>query len=76
MDTITIFGVIGASIILLAFSMNQLGKWPSDSKSYDWSNLIGSLILTVFAVLTNSIPFVVLNSVWFLVSLRDLIKSR
>lgn len=69
-------GVVGAGLILVAFSLNQLGKWNSDSKLYDGVNTLGSLLLIVYAVLLESYPFLVLNSVWFFVSVRDLVYVK
>lgn len=75
MEPVTILGVAGATIILIAFSLNQTDKWSSTSKLYDWSNVLGSLILIIYAFLIESSPFIILNSVWFLVSLRDVITA-
>jgi len=75
MEPVTILGVIGAAIILIAFSFNQIGKWSTENKVYDWFNATGSLILIIYALLIDSLPFVVLNSIWFAVSLRDIVKS-
>ena len=72
---ITIIGVLGASIILVAFLLNQFGKWSTESRSYDLANTIGSGILMYYAYLLDSLPFLVLNAVWFLVSLRDVVKK-
>ncbi|MCD5380984.1 MAG: hypothetical protein LR008_00205 [Candidatus Pacebacteria bacterium] len=76
MEPVTILGVVGATIILIAFSLNQIGRWSSNSLLYDWSNVVGSFILIAYAVLIDSIPFIILNSVWFIVSFRDVIKAR
>ena len=75
METLTIIGVIGTSIILLAFILNQFGNWSTDSRSYDLANVIGSGVLLYYAFLLESWPFMVLNGVWLLVSLRDVVKS-
>ena len=66
-----IIGIIGATIILIAFFMNQIGKWKTDDLVYDLVNTVGSGILIVYAVILQSIPFIILNGVWALVSLRD-----
>ena len=75
MDTTTLIGIIGATIILIAFLLNQSGKWSRESRSYDAANVIGSLLLLIYSYLLGSMPFMVLNTVWLLVSLRDVIKS-
>jgi len=71
MDVTTLIGSTGAAIILIAFFLNQTHKLSQDSLKYDVSNLIGSGLLVIYAVLLSSVPFAILNGVWFLVSLRD-----
>lgn len=75
MDITTLFGILGASIILVSFLLNQFGKWTTASLSYDVANVIGSGILIGYAYLLGSWPFLVLNIVWFLVSLKDVLNS-
>lgn len=67
----TIIGTTGALIILVFFVLNQFRKVDSDSVWYDLANLIGSCLLVAYAYLLSSIPFLILNLVWALVSLRD-----
>lgn len=75
MEVLTIIGIIGTTIILISFLLNQLGKWSATSPSYDLANTIGSAVLMYYAYLLESWPFLVLNTVWFLVSARDVLKS-
>jgi hypothetical protein len=75
MDTVTIIGIIGATIILMAFLFNQFGRWANESRAYDVANVLGSGFLMYYAYLLESWPFLVLNAVWLIVSLRDVIKS-
>ncbi len=75
MDTLTLVGIIGATIILVTFLLNQFGKLSAESRSYDIANAVGSLILVSYAVLLDSVPFMILNGVWFVVSFRDVIRS-
>ncbi|MCB9814892.1 hypothetical protein H6784_05825 [Candidatus Nomurabacteria bacterium] len=74
MDPVTILGVIGAGIILLAFLMNQKDKWLNDSLVYDVTNAVGALMLVIYAYLISSYPFMVLNTVWFLSAFLDIVK--
>ncbi|MDO8664795.1 MAG: hypothetical protein Q7K44_04615 [Candidatus Liptonbacteria bacterium] len=69
---ITLIGTAGASIILFFFLLNQFHKIDRDSIWYDIGNFIGSGLLVVYAYLLSSIPFLILNAVWALVSLRDI----
>lgn len=68
-----IVGAVGAFLILVAFVFNQLGKWSAESKIYDVVNLIGGIFLIIYAVRLESIPFFLINVVWALFSLRDVI---
>lgn len=70
----TIIGIIGAGIVLVAFVLNQTNVWKNDNVRYDILNLVGSFLLVLYAVLLESIPFFILNLVWGLVSLMDVIK--
>ena len=72
MDYITLVGVVGAGTILVGFLLNQTGKVTAQSWSYDAINVLGSLLLVVYAYLLGSYPFVVLNVVWLVVSARGL----
>lgn len=76
MDTTTLIGVFGASLILIAFILNQLGALDHDDKLYDGINLIGSGLLIWYAILLSSWPFLALNTVWFVVSLKDLVLEK
>lgn len=71
MSYITLIGVIGSALILLAFGMNQVNKWKNDYLIYDLVNLGGSILLIIYAILIASIPFLILNLVWASMSARD-----
>lgn len=74
MDPVTILGIFGATLILIGFAMNQFGIWKTTSISYDSINLAGGLVLIYYAVLIESLPFIILNGVWTLVAFRDVVK--
>lgn len=72
-DLTTILGIIGSILILVAFILEQTEVWNSEMLRYDFVNLIGSAILVYYGFLIHGYPFVILNSIWALVSLRDLV---
>ncbi|OGM10784.1 hypothetical protein A2Z22_02765 [Candidatus Woesebacteria bacterium RBG_16_34_12] len=76
MEPKNIIGTLGASIILIAFSLNQTHKLNEDSWSYDFINLIGSVFLVIYAFTIASFPFLVLNLIWAIVSLKDLVSKK
>jgi len=71
--------IVGAVLILAAFAGTQFGKLGQSSLSYLWLNLIGSLILAVLAVYEEQWGFVLLETVWGLVSawsLTQVLRGR
>ena len=68
-----IIGTLGAFIILVFFILEQLNKVPNSSLLYDAGNFIGSALLVAYAILLSSIPFAILNGIWALFSLKDVI---
>lgn len=72
---ITALGIVGASLILLAFILEQNQTWKNTDLKYDLVNAVGSLILVTYGILINGWPFVVLNSVWAIVSIKDVVTD-
>ncbi len=75
MDYELMVGIIGTALILIGFILNQIGVWKTSSFSYDLINLFGGAVLIYYALLLSSIPFLVLNTVWVVVSLKDVLRS-
>lgn len=71
----TLLGIVGAGLVLLAFVLNQLHKWRDDELRYDFVNFLGGTLLVIYAILLKAYPFAVLNGVWALVSLRDMVND-
>jgi len=66
-----LIGFSGMLIILFAFIMNQTHRWRDDFLIYDGFNALGSFLLIAYAIMISSYPFLILNLVWFIVSIRD-----
>lgn len=75
MNFITFIGTLGASMILLAFIMNQTRKWKDDYLIYDLVNMLGGAVMVIYAMMLQSWPFAILNIVWTGLSLRDFIQD-
>lgn len=67
--------VVGAILILVAFAAAQFGAMDPHSRSYLVLNFVGSLILAVLAWHERQWGFLLLESVWALVSLWSLRSS-
>lgn len=76
MDTIvTVTGIVGAGLCLFAFIMGNGNRWKNTDRRYDFANFLGSVLLLIYAIYFNSIPFIITNTVWGLVSLKDLLAK-
>lgn len=67
--------ILGALLILAAFGAVQFDRMRPDSRAYLALNLGGSAILAVLAVAAAQWGFVLLESVWALVSARGLLAT-
>lgn len=72
MDISVIFGIVGLLIILVAFALNLFHFLSPKSKVYNWMNILGSVLLGIYALYLRSIPFFVLQIIWALLSLIKL----
>jgi hypothetical protein len=70
-----ILGLFGMLFILIAFILDEFNQnFNQDTVIYNLLNLIGAGLLMWYAYTLNSIPFMILNVVWFLVAGYKLIK--
>lgn len=77
MNNITqIIGIAGSGIVLIGFVMLQHRKWNSESIAYLLSQLIGSFLLILYAVMLKSYPFIVLNSLFVFVAMKKIIELK
>ena len=67
--------IVGALLILAAFAAVQFDRMSPDSRMYLTLNLFGSLILAVLAVAASQWGFVLLETVWAIVSAWSLINT-
>ena len=74
MSQATLFSALGVSLILLAFLGSSFKKIAQDSLAYWLLNLGGGVLATIGAALMQSVPFVVLESVWTVASVVGLVK--
>ena len=62
-----IIGLVGMFLILIAFILEEFEKkFTSENIYYNFLNLLGSLLLIIYAYTLRGWPFLILNGVWFL----------
>jgi hypothetical protein len=75
MSTSDILATAGVTILLIAFLLQILKVISVESNWYSLMNLVGAALAGISAWMISFMPFVVLESVWVMVSLFNLIKN-
>lgn len=66
--------IVGAALILAAFVLAQMHRLQPSSALYLLLNLLGGSILAVVAALDVDLGFLMLESVWAIVSAAGLVR--
>ncbi|KKR87890.1 MAG: hypothetical protein UU34_C0002G0007 [Candidatus Curtissbacteria bacterium GW2011_GWA1_41_11] len=64
MDFNFAIGVIGLFLLLISFILNSIKKLNQESFNYNLINLGGAGFLIYYAFTIDSLPFLILESVW------------
>ncbi|MBY0539391.1 hypothetical protein K2P56_03080 [Patescibacteria group bacterium] len=73
---ILLIGTLGAGILLFFFSLLQFKILQSSSLWYIAGNFLGAVLLAYYAYAIESWPFLVIETLWALVSLWQFISRR
>ena len=68
-----LIGIAGMSLILVLFILSQLKRLSQDNLAYDAANGFGALLLAYYGFSLQAWPFFVLNSVWALFSVYQVV---
>ena len=74
MSGIEMLGIASALLTLFAFVANEMGYLTTEDFAYDFMNMISSMGLFAYAYSAGVVPFMLTNSVWFLVSASDVVR--
>ena len=74
MGLLEILGIGSALVALVAFIGNEYEMLSAESFAYDFLNFVSGTGLFIYAYTTWSIPFMLTNGVWALVSGIDVVK--
>jgi hypothetical protein len=76
LDPVQAISLLGALLILGAFSANQVGFLSTHRVAYNAMNFFGALILAWVAVVSAQYGFIVLEGAWAAISLVALLRAR
>jgi hypothetical protein len=69
-----ILSLLGAATLLSAYALQSLTAGGAYKKAYLFMNLIGSVALTVTAVVNDQIGFILLEGIWAIISAWSLTR--
>eukprot|EP00871_Galdieria_phlegrea_P002737 jgi/Galph1/3464/GphlegSOOS_G2165.1 len=72
----TIFGVLGAVLLLLLFVANLLNYIEEDSAVYLWINALGAMFACLAAIFVRYWPFIALEATWTITTLARIIYNK
>lgn len=68
-------GWAGATLLLLAYGLNNFEKFPRKSRFYHFLNFIGAIFLSISAASHNAKPLLALNSIWTFIAFAQLVTT-
>jgi hypothetical protein len=65
--------LVGAGLILVAYMALQRRRVSSSGKTYLWANFLGAALLAIVAIRDRRAGFILLESLWAVVSLWSIV---
>ena len=75
MNVSDIIGFIGVALILGAYFLNVLHKVDRDDHAYLIANFLGGTLACISSYMIDSVPFIILEGTWAVVSIVALIRK-
>jgi hypothetical protein len=75
MNTSTIIGSLGVTLLLIAFFLNLFKFISQESSLYILLNIIGAGLSCYASVLISYMPFIILEATWCLVAVAAFVKK-
>lgn len=76
MGFLLIIGLAGMIMILLAFILEDLNEIHRGGLYYNLLNLVGALLLTIYAIIRDDVIFIILNIFWIVIAIYFLLRSK
>ncbi len=68
-------GILGSGLCIIALALTLRDGKFGESDGYKILNFCGGLCLLCYAIVTNSLPFMILESIWVALPLISLVKK-
>ena len=75
MPVIDIIGWLGSALIVIAYTLNMMGKMKADSFLYIILNIVGSAALIANTLFHDALPSTALNVVWIIIAIVALFRK-
>jgi len=69
-------GILGSAFCIVALALTLRDGKFGESASYKLLNFAGGICLLYYAIVTESLPFIILESIWAALPMISLIKNR
>jgi hypothetical protein len=74
LDLLTICGVAGSALIIVAYFANQQGWLRAENWLYSLTNLVGAVLILVSLITAWNLPAALIEGFWALISIYGLLK--
>ena len=71
-----IVSLVGAAIVMFAYTMLQIEKWTQTTRAYLVMNLVGAVMLFCAAATHRDVGFMLLNFFWAVMTVTAWCRSR
>ncbi len=75
MTLLNFIGTLGALALILAYGMQQFGRWRAEDVIYSLTNALGASLILVSLVAEPNIPSIVMELFWLLISIVGLWRA-
>lgn len=75
MTFLNFIGTLGAFALILAYGMQQFGRWRAEDLIYSATNAVGASLILISLVVEPNIPSIVMELFWLLISIIGLWRA-
>lgn len=69
-----LIGIVGVSVLLVAYFLSQMGKWSFNSFSYLISNFMGAFLILISLFYHWNLPAFLIEVMWCCISVYGMVK--